>query len=263
MDKTSHAPERDIANEPYAGPSASVTAIGHGAIEHLYYAVVGLVGAGALAYVFHKPATQIVEGARALGTRLKAWTPEGDRLIDRSRDTLSDWGGWLLHMLFGDPAAAASVRQLSGRASAQHAEWLDEVARGTERGFGHLFFSHTIGRLPYVGKCIRGRLGNASPRMETAIAFGGGAGFFGYIGGWVKALVQGAQHGNPGKEQFECAQATIRQLQAQGAHEPPAGDAVNAPNPKPAEKSAAPLSVQHAVHEGMVGAAVERMAQPG
>jgi hypothetical protein len=202
----------DIATEKYQGPSARVAAAGQGFLEHFFFAATGLISATALAFIFHKPAAKIVQSARDLGTRLKGWTPPNNGIIGRSSDTLSNWAGSALHVAFGDVEAAESLASLASDPRHNHAEWLANIVHDKRQGFGNMFLSHTVGALPWVGMRFKEALRGLGERSSTAIAFGGAAGVLGYIGGWVKALFQGAKHGNKGKHQFERAQGEIKHL---------------------------------------------------
>ena len=200
----------DIATEPYKGPSARVAAAGQGFIDHFKYAFAGLFGAGLFAFVLHKPAAAIITKARNLGARLKDWSPEGNGIVSRGGDTLTNWAGGLLHIAFGDVEAAESMASLSTNRNHVHHEWLANVAHDKRQGFGNALLSHTVGLLPWVGKGFKQGLRHTNERLSTAITFGGAAGVVGYVTGWTKALLQGAKHGNAGKTQFESAQSEIK-----------------------------------------------------
>lgn len=205
--------EGDIATEKYQGPSAAVAAVGKGAIDHWKYAIIGLAGGTLAGAIFHKPAASLVEKCRRWGYQLKAYDSKGAGLVNASKDTLSDWAGGFLHVIFGDAKAAESLDRLAASAEPQHQEWLKSVAHNRQQGAGSYLISHTFGALPLVGKGVRTWLREGvSPRLATAIAFAGPAGAAGFLGGWVRALFHGAAHGNPGKHQFERAQREIKHL---------------------------------------------------
>lgn len=62
MKKEAHsqAPETDITQEPYKGPSAFIAGLGEGAAAHWGLAAAGLVVGGVAAYVFHKPVNTVI-----------------------------------------------------------------------------------------------------------------------------------------------------------------------------------------------------------
>jgi len=202
----------DIATEKYAGPSARVEAAGRGFLEHLAFAFSGLAIFGTLAFIFHQPAARLVEKSRALGTRVKNEHYDSSRW-GKAKDSLTNWYGGFLHLVFGDVESAQAIKALSKNTTeVKHADWLNHVAMNREQGFGNAFLSHTIGLIPLAGKPFIGALKEATPRWQTAIAVGGFAGALGYVGGWLKAAVLGATHGNRGKTQLERAQREIHAL---------------------------------------------------
>lgn len=219
MTKSHHThTEGDIASEKYAGPSARVAAAGQGFIDHFKYAFTGLVGASILGFIFHKPGAELIKKCQNAGTWLKEYESNGNRLYDWGKDNLTTWAGRALHVIFGDPEAAVSLRQLQGHATkAVDADRLKYIAMSKEQGFGNWFLSHTLGAFPYVGKRFNAALYEATDRYKTAVAIGGVAGASGYVGGWLQALVKGSKHGNAGKHQFERAQAEIKDLRERNA----------------------------------------------
>lgn len=60
MDKSLQTPQPDITEEPYQGTGRAVSAAGKGAFVHFFTMLIGLIGAGTAAYIFHEPAGKAV-----------------------------------------------------------------------------------------------------------------------------------------------------------------------------------------------------------
>lgn len=221
------APDIDVTDERYKGPPMAIVVAGHGSIEHLLFAFIGLLGAGTVAYFAPESAKLLVDRARVLGKEYKdlpvaagKWSTKIPMQIKRSF-------GSLLRGVFGDNEIANELRadanRLREQAGALNAEepasvdWFDSVATDKERGFGNAFLSHTVGMLPVIGKPFRGLLKESNERWANAVSVGGLAGVVGYATGWSKALLLGSVHGNKGRHQFERAKEQIKNLQEDNA----------------------------------------------
>lgn len=210
MDKTSQS--SDIVKEEYQGPSASVEAAGRGFFEHFVYAAIGLAVGGVFAFLAHKPAASFIHRCRTLGSELKETKVIGDRLTDKLVGKMKNGFGSFLHGVFGDSDLAQLVRETEKIPHPKHTEWLENTATDKERGFGNAFLSHTIGIVPFIGRPFKKMLREFGERSANAITLGGALGAFGYVAGWVKAVVAGSINGNPGKQQFTRAQREIAHL---------------------------------------------------
>ncbi len=178
-------PESDIAKEEYKGPSAVAAAAGEGYIAHFLYAGLGLLGGGAITWMFHKQASSLVNWGRH---NLAASIEHGGLLSRPSKFFLGILGR-------GNDAAIASEE--FGKFEAQY-----------RHGFGQWLINH----FTFVKPLFK----NLNPdRLSTSITTGGIAGAFGFFVMPALLAGKGAHKGNEGKRQFERAKDEIWDLRAE------------------------------------------------
>ena len=237
----------DVTDEHYAGPSAHVAALGTGVVKHYKWALMGMAGGSIFAMVFTKQTGKVMEAARTFAKGLKEDPEATTNVFAKFANEVKYTFGNFIHIIVGDEEMAATLRRASkdagcaeaaastaskannSKTTAKTEEWFSNLAMNKEQGFGNWFVSHTFGIIPGVGKHVKKALRNATEteiggvfkandsKLTNALTFGGTVGFAGYVAGWAKALITGAQHGNQGKRQFERAQEQINSLKEDNA----------------------------------------------
>ncbi len=203
---------QDITQEEYKGPSAFVTAMGQGFFDHLKGAFFGLVISLPIAYFAHKSTKELLEAIRGSAQKLSAYcAPQDAKWFEFPIPRLKRWCGDTVYGLFGEgKGSIAHVTEIDPK----HREWFEHVKMDKEHGFTHIFLSHSVGILPIVGKPFKRVLNSASERCADAFTISGIAALAGYIGGWVKAGINGGANAHAGRTQFEAAKDEIRDQRA-------------------------------------------------
>ena len=210
MDKSLQS-NTDIADEQYKGPSAAITTLGKGAIEHLKWAAIGIVAFGAAALIRPSFASSIITGGREWATRLKVPVASDAGIISKGTSGIKKAIGSTVHFALGEGKGAMGNITVDAR----HQQWLERAIADKEGGFGHLFTSHTIGNLPFIGKSVKSAM--AKGPLPSALTFGGLGGILGYAGGWIVAVLGGHQQANQAKDQFHKAKEEIIRLRSERA----------------------------------------------
>ncbi len=194
MDKSAQnpAPETDLTNEPYKGASPTVAAAGEGYIAHFIFAIVGLIGGGALAYAFHKPVNHVMNG----------WKSSAARMVESSNGVAKFVGGFS-QWLVGHPQGTFSktVKDVErGIGNAHMRQEVKELVEGKEGGFIHRVAHTLLSR----SEKLRSNLHSKSAERANAAVMGGGLlGAAGFIlspiimapSGALKAIRGKRQHG--------------------------------------------------------------------
>ena len=252
--KTPSTDSRDIATEPYRGPSALVAAAGYTYAGHLIAVIAGVFVAGVSAYAAHRHVNRAVGELRDYAAKNTGY---GKKIVD---------------FLFGmNPGkhplkhALNEARCLSQHATAE----LHTLVTHEERGFfENLAFKVTKSaeRSAWVSNFMQER---PTERLSAAFIGGGLGGAVGWIGSTIWGILKGHGEGAQGVEQFERAKAEIKTLRQENT-------ALRRASPLPEARSTAPERVStpaadisapsttlaHTEHEGMVTAAPVMGVEP-
>jgi len=222
--------DTDIADEHYKGPSAAITTLGKGAIEHLKWAAIGIITFGAGALIRPSFARTIIISGRHWATQLKVPTASDAGIITKGFSGIKKAIGSLVHFALGEGKGAMGNITVD----AHHQQWLERAIANKEGGFGHLFTSHTIGNLPFIGKLVKSTM--AKDPLSSALTFGGLGGMLGYAGGWIVAVLGGHKQADQAKDQFHKAKEEIIRLRNQNTDQQTAAPQIEATDEKPTTK---------------------------
>ena len=213
MNKSQHAEDNNIAGEQYKGPSAAITALGQGVIEHLKWAAIGIATFGTAALIRPSFANRIITSGRDFAAQLKTPLASDAGTMQKMMSSLKKTCGNLMHFILGEGKGAMSRPTIDP----QYQAWLDQALNNKEGGFGHLFISHTVGALPFVGKNIKASM--TKEPLASSLTFGGVGGVMGYVGGWLSALLGGHEQAHAAKDQFERAKNEVIKLRGENAEQ--------------------------------------------
>jgi len=209
-------PEVDITQEEYKGPSAAISTAGQGLIEHLLFAAAGLLIGGTLGLIFKEPNKKLIEWSRGHATKLlesAAAITEKKSIFETIGAGFQKGLGKTINCIVGTGELPRDEFSAIPKES-PHYSWSRNARMNRARGFGSGFLSHTLGLIPGVNKWFATV---ADDRVANAVTAGGILGIVGYVGGWVKALLNGPKNHNHGKDQVERLQREILGLRAMQA----------------------------------------------
>ncbi|OYW14402.1 MAG: hypothetical protein B7X02_00105 [Rhodospirillales bacterium 12-54-5] len=209
-DSSQKASPIDIVDEAYRGPPPSVVVLGTGAIKHLKWALIGLLGGFAGAFVFHDFSARTIHTFRERAEILSERANSGKFFHDLGA-RLQRGVGATLFALFGEGKHIESIQVVPQ--NPRHIDWVNTTLTNKQHGFGYWFPSHTLGLLPLIGKPVKNflvKMGNGQhERVSDAITLGGITGALGYVSGWAMALFKGVHEGNAYKDQYDRFRAAL------------------------------------------------------
>lgn len=196
--------DSDILDEKYKGPDIASAAAGEGYIAHFQWLAIGLIGGGALTYVFHQPITKYLPQLRRAAVGWSEKEPGLTKLF----------GNTILFVFGRGEANMVEIekdRQAIKTVLGETSELYGKVKGFTEhqkRGFGYAALDHLLG----WNQSARTWLKSRSETFDNALSVGGLFGAFGFFGVPLLVAPHGALKGIQGKNQFKRAQEEVREL---------------------------------------------------
>jgi hypothetical protein len=211
--------DRDIAEQAYAGPSAFITSLGQGAVDHLKLAAIGIVAGGVLGAALHKPITPHLNNFR----HTLAGGLEHKNIVIQYLSKIGQG-------VFGRGDLPIQTEQALKSFASADAEKLSHWANEQKTGFGLWFFNHTIGLpIPPLKRWVGELINKPDSSLATGITIGGTFGSLGYAYGWINALIHGHKHATLAKDQFHKAKEEVIKLRNEKAEQQTAAAAEAAP----------------------------------
>jgi hypothetical protein len=203
MAKDKHGSQKDILDEHYRGPNGVVSALGYGAIETKLAWLVGLVGGGALAFIFHEPVNNTVRSLRGAASH---WV--------ESENRVSRFFGKVFTKIIGNENSyvADTLRRVRDNHLEPHEvkslKRINNIISSEERGIVHAL-SEELLKIPGLRRILdRG----GAKKVDAAIMGGG----LTSIAAITTSTLAGSKHGydvaEQGKNQFKRAQQEVKEL---------------------------------------------------
>lgn len=202
--------DNDILDEKYRGPNFAVTVAGEAYYAHIWMAVAGLIGGGALTLLFPTTARNTINSFRKTAEK---WVGH-ENFVPR-------WTAKAIRGIFGVGSQADSVAatELSQAREVMETARENSILKDAksdllykERGFGYWLLHHTVGLFP-GGKDLIKQHTKGSDKIDLAVTSGGLMGLLGFtVVPWIYSFFEGVGKVDRGKGQFKRAQQEVREL---------------------------------------------------